>query len=196
MYTLGDRTVGQGGSFGAGVCTIVGSFVFMLCMTLLWWGMRGIMALGGFVATGGPYAIRHQAPDWVWILPVAIIVGVITVIVSLFCARKSGGIRVALLGWPLLFLSLGYNFLEFAFSRPRVVGGWLVCGIVFILMGGLPVLVYLRSRGRYGMFSPAAGGPLPGTEKRPLAAGIVVAQLVMMAGGVLLGTVWFRYLVS
>lgn len=196
MFFNTDNPDGQSGLVRAKICTVAASFVFMLCMTLLWWGMRGVMALGGFVATGGPYAIRHQAPDWVWILPVAIITGVIAVVVSFIGARKSGGIRIALLSWPLLFLSLGYNFLEYAFSRPRIVGGWLVCGIVFVLMGGLPVYVYWRSRQRRGMYSAAAGGSLPGTEKRPLAAAIVVAQLVVMTGGVVLGTLWFRYLAS
>ena len=40
-------------------------------VTCLYQGMRPIMRLGGMVASGGPYAITHPAPSWVWILPVS-----------------------------------------------------------------------------------------------------------------------------
>ena len=49
--------------------------------------------------------------------------------------------------WPALVLSLGWNFLDYAFDPPGtqggVVWGWLICGIVFVLLGGLPLLVML-----------------------------------------------------
>jgi hypothetical protein len=49
--------------------------------------------------------------------------------------------------WPALFLSLGWNFLQYAFDSPTagggIVWGWLVCGVLFMLMGGLPILVMI-----------------------------------------------------
>ena len=51
------------------------------------------------------------------------------------------------LAWPGLFLSLGWNFLEFSFAPPGggFAWGWLVCGVVFVLMGGLPLLLAFKS---------------------------------------------------
>lgn len=51
-----------------------------------------------------------------------------------------------LLAWPALFLSLGWNFLEFGLDPPGGGGpewGWLICAIVFGLMGGVPLLLVL-----------------------------------------------------
>ena len=41
--------------------------------------------------------------------------------------------------WPALFLSLAYNFFDYG-ARGGVQGGWIVCGIVFALMGVVPLL--------------------------------------------------------
>ena len=41
--------------------------------------------------------------------------------------------------WPALFLSLAYNFFDYG-VRGGVNGGWIVCGIVFALMGVVPLL--------------------------------------------------------
>ena len=58
-------------------------------------------------------------------------------------ARRRVRRRSPLLAWPALFLSLGWNFLEFGFDPPGeddgLVWGWIVCGVVFWLMGGLPL---------------------------------------------------------
>jgi hypothetical protein len=63
--------------------------------------------------------------------------------------RCSGGLLRSptantLLAWPALFLSLGWNFLEYGVDPPdgsaNVVWGWLFCGVLFVLMGGLPLL--------------------------------------------------------
>ena len=55
------------------------------------------------------------------------------------------GARPSLLGllWPALFLSLGWNFLEFGLNPPGGTGlawGWLVCAVTFGLMGGVPLI--------------------------------------------------------
>lgn len=61
--------------------------------------------------------------------------------------------------WPALFLSLGWNFLEFGLNPPGpesgLVWGWLICAIVFGLMGGLPLLATIKP-----VFKRFAGGDL------------------------------------
>jgi len=121
-------------------------FGVAFCISLLYQAMRPIMRLGGMVASGGPYAIVHPAPSWVWIMPFTIILGMVFFFLNLFSSGGEG-VNLMPLAWPALFLSLGWNFLEFAFSPPGgvVVWGWLVCGVVFVLMGGLPLLLAFKS---------------------------------------------------
>ena len=45
--------------------------------------------------------------------------------------------------WGVLFGSLGWNFLEFAFTGDDVVWGWLVCGVMFWLMAAPAVYAIL-----------------------------------------------------
>ncbi len=120
-------------------------FGVAFCISLLYQAMRPIMRLGGMVASGGPYAIEHPAPSWVWIMPVAILVGLACFFVNIFTSPAEG-VNLMPLAWPGLFLSLGWNFLEFAFAPPagRIAWGWLVCGVIFVLMGGLPLLLALK----------------------------------------------------
>jgi hypothetical protein len=115
------------------------------CITCLYHGMRGIMRLGGMVASGGPYAIEHPAPNWVWVMPVSILVGMGCFFLNLF-SSDADGVNLMPLAWPALFLSLGWNFLEFAFAPPGggIAWGWVVCGALFIPMGGLPLLIALK----------------------------------------------------
>jgi hypothetical protein len=59
--------------------------------------------------------------------------------------------------WPALFISLGWNFLEYGFDPPFGEGlawGWLVCGVLFMLMGGIPLWIWFGVRRRQGL-SPA-----------------------------------------
>ncbi len=138
-------------SFLLSMITIFGLSFSLTCLYL---AMRGIMRLGGFVASGGPYEIAHPAPRYVWIFPVSIMVGLACVFINLALAGKVGGLNLAPLAWPALFISLGWNFLEFGFRPPGGEGlawGWLVCGVVFWLMGFIPlilILAYARQKFR------------------------------------------------
>lgn len=127
---------------------LIGIFGFSMGLTLLYHAMRGVMKLGGFVASGGPYAISHPAPDWVWIFPVSILASVIFIALNQVNARRIGGINLMALLFPAVFLSLGWNFFQFAFNPPGSGGlawGWLICAILFALMGGVPLLVLIAS---------------------------------------------------
>lgn len=123
-------------------------FVFAFCLALLYMGMRGVMRLGGFVASGGPYHIAHQAPGWVWIFPVSIMLMMACIFTSLSVGAKVGGPNLMALSWSALFLSLGWNFVEFGFGigmGGRLAWGWVICAVAFVLMGGIPLLIILAS---------------------------------------------------
>ena len=51
---------------------------------------------------------------------------------------------LVLLAWPALFISLGWNFLEFAFFPPPpdtgIELGWLIPGVIFVTMGAAPLV--------------------------------------------------------
>ena len=112
--------------------------------------MRAVLDVGGYCAEGGPYVIAQHCPDGVaLLLPLAIFAG-------LGCAGLMGWKGAALggpyaglvaLAWPALFISLGWNFLQFAlFPPPPDTGielGWLIPGVLFVIMGAAPLVGYL-----------------------------------------------------
>src|SRR3712207_8355335 len=87
------------------------------CLTALFLAMRAVMDIGGSCASGGPYEIAQPCPDGVAaIFPLAILAGLVSAgAVAGFGGRFGLG-WLALLAWPALFLSLGWNFLEDAFD--------------------------------------------------------------------------------
>ena len=119
---------------------------FAFFLTCLFLAMRGVMDLGGMVATGGPYEIAHPAPGYVWIIPVSIIASIIMIMASFAEKSDKGFVNlVSLLFWPAIFLSLGWNFIEYGFFKGRLVGGWIVCGLLFALMGGFPLYFIVKA---------------------------------------------------
>jgi hypothetical protein len=162
-------------------------FAVAFCITCLYHGMRGVMRLGGMVASGGPYAIEHPAPSWVWVMPLAIVVGMACFFLNLFSSDEDG-VNLMPLAWPALFLSLGWNFLEFAFAPPGggFAWGWLVCGVVFVLMGGLPLLMAFKSlREKVRSRAQSDQGLKP-----------YAGQWLLIGAGVYLGIVFFRSVVG
>lgn len=114
------------------------------CLTVLFLGMRSVMEIGGFCATGGPYVIEDQCPEGIaWMMPVSIMLGLLALGVNVVASFRLPGPRFALLAWPALFLSLGWNFWEYGLdpgSGSGVAVGWIVSGVVFVLMGGVPLV--------------------------------------------------------
>jgi Short C-terminal domain len=115
-------------------------------LTLVYLSMRAVMDVGGFCAEGGPFVIEQHCPQGVpGVMVGSLLGGIVLAFVYVGIAVANGIPSFAMLLWPALFLSLGWNFLEYAFDPPGadggVVWGWLICGIVFMLMGGLPLLV-------------------------------------------------------
>ncbi len=186
----------------------------VICLVCLYLGMREVMNLGGFVASGGPYEIAHQAPDWIWIMPASIFGGMFFILLNFLNARKIGGIKILIFLWPALFLSLGYNFMEYAINPPgdhsKIVISWLICGIIFIGMGGIPLLVIIRSiiqhiRNRstsehsaFKEFYTGQNHPENGKymNKKSVAVLVFLLTILGLAGGIFLGITLFKIISS
>jgi hypothetical protein len=136
----------------------VGTLGFVVCLTLMFQSMRAVMDVGGFCAEGGAYEIRQHCPEGVaWVMPVAIFGGVISLGVGALGVFSQGGPRPYAFAWSALFLALGWNFLEYGFDPPGggTEAGWLVCGFVFVAMGGVPLLLLLSpAAARWALWGP------------------------------------------
>jgi hypothetical protein len=136
------------------VWLLISSFGLAASITLVWLGMRAVMDIGGACADGGPYVSAQSCPEGV---PLLMMLGIFALFgfgaLGFWAGAHVGGpwIGLPLLAWPGLFLSLGWNFLEYGVSPPEDFGtgpelGWLIPGVMFILMGGVPLLVAWRAR--------------------------------------------------
>jgi hypothetical protein len=128
-------------------------------LTLVFLAMRSVMNVGGYCAEGGPYEIHQHCPQGVpGVMVASIWGGLIFAGIYLFASLRYKVPNLAFLLWPALFLSLGWNFFQYAFDPPGetkgVVVGWLVCGVIFALMGGLPLFVMLPSLWREFVHGP------------------------------------------
>jgi hypothetical protein len=105
--------------------------------TVLFLGMRSVMEIGGSCGgVGAPRCPGHVGG----LVPAAIWGGLIFAGLYIWQCVKHHVPSFTSLLWPALFLSLGYNFFDYAFKGGTVAAGFLVCGVVFGLMGGLPLL--------------------------------------------------------
>ncbi|MPZ69001.1 MAG: hypothetical protein GEU71_05675 [Actinobacteria bacterium] len=136
------------GSFKAPIYVFVTIAGVAAGLTLLYLGMRAVMDIGGACADGGPYVPRVSCPQGV---PLAMFGGIWGgLIMCGLYAVVSIRYRVpSFLGfaWPALFVSLGWNFIDFGIDPPGDMGlvwGWLICGALFMLMGAGPLLVVLK----------------------------------------------------
>ncbi len=120
-------------------------------IALLYQGTGTIMATqGGFVARGGPYVIANEAPQWVWIVPVSIFGLFIFGGIGIYASSRGWGINPVIFGWSGLFIALGWNFLRLGFNPPPDLQGawaWIMCGIVFWIMGFAPLLLFISAFG-------------------------------------------------
>ena len=123
------------------------------CLTLIFLSMRAVMDVGGFCAEGGPYEIQTHCPEGtVLLVPLSIFGGLGSAALAGWKGAQIGGPFAGLvaLAWPALFISLGWNFLEYGLWPPGdeggIVWGWLIPGVIFEAMGILPLLALLPSR--------------------------------------------------
>src|SRR5207248_2770446 len=152
------------------VLLTLGTVGFVACLTLLYQSMRSVMDVGGSCASGGPYAISRPCPEGVaWVMPVAIFGMIISVGLSLLGGFSEGGPRPYAFAWSALFLALGWNFLDYGFDAPGggTSAGWLVCGFVFVAMGGVPLVALLwKTAARWALWGPTEEQPTPRLPRR------------------------------
>lgn len=133
---------------GPVVAYLLGIAGLAFSLTILWLAMRAVMGIGGACASGGPYVPAVECPDVVVAMtPLSIFGLFIFGGLAAWGGAALGGSWLGLifLGWPALFLSLGWNFLEFGVRPPggepgEIVWSWIFCGVVFVIMGGGPLL--------------------------------------------------------
>jgi len=192
---ISGRPVNPGGEARPAhrVMLLVSILVFSFCIACLYMGMRDVMRLGGFVASGGPYQIAHEAPGWIWIFPLSIFLMLGSMFTSFFAGSKVAGPNLMALSWSALFIALGWNFVEFGFGIGTGGGlawGWVICAVLFMLMGGIPLLIIVGSFLKSLQEKRARGiddaGPSWGIS--------LLLQAAAAAGGVLLGLSFFRTL--
>jgi hypothetical protein len=115
------------------------------------------------------------------------------------------GPNLTLLAWPALFLSLGWNFLEYGVDPPGTGGvavGWLICAVVFFAMGGIPLVIGIRAlmmgrdtrvpstvTDRVGTVGPGTGATVTGNVR----IFAWVLQLVAIAFGIWIGIEIFEW---
>ena len=136
-------------SVGAVIRYLIGVGGLAFSLTALFLSMRAVMAIGGACASGGPYVPAVECPDVVLALTPLSIFGIFLFGGLAFWGGASlgaGWAGLIALAWPALFLSLGWNFLEFGLNPPGAEPGelewsWLFCAVVFAVMGGGPLLV-------------------------------------------------------
>ncbi|HEX7347669.1 MAG TPA: hypothetical protein VF253_12820, partial [Candidatus Limnocylindrales bacterium] len=120
-----------------------GSWVlFTACFALLYQVSAVVLGLGGFCATGGPYVIETECPEAVVVFaPLSIFGGLIAAAIGLIFARGFGT-PLVIWAWPILFVGLGIDFLAATFLPGGVAN--VVVGVVFIVMGLVPLVIVLR----------------------------------------------------
>jgi hypothetical protein len=109
-------------------------------ITAVYLGMRDLMVeSGGACASGGPYVIANECSSGqVALLSGGLVAMLVFAGVHAAVEHWADGPRI---GWPaivaVLFLALGWNFIDLGLDPPREDGssaGWLVSGVVFWLM--------------------------------------------------------------
>lgn len=143
-------------SVGAVGVLVVSVLVLAVAVVWTFLGMRAVMDVGGSCAEGGPYQIAQPCPDGAVLLSAAIPVMILSAMLWSAVALLVRAPTLLLPMWVALFGSLGWNFLEYAFTADDgLVWGWIVCGVVFEAMA-LPALVILVIGSRFTNISTRA----------------------------------------
>lgn len=107
-------------------------------LTVLFLSMRGVMDVGGSCGSSGtglPSCPGHIAG----LMPAAIWGGLIFAGLYVWQTVRHKVPSFVSLLWPALFLSLGYNFFDYGITNAGGAGLFVV-GVVFVLMGGVPLI--------------------------------------------------------
>ena len=151
---------------------LLGAAGLAACLTLVFLSMRAVMDVGGFCAEGGPYQIQTHCPaGTALLLPLAIFAGIGAVALMAWKGQLLGSPfgELVMLAWPALFISLGWNFLEYGLwpgDNSGIAWGWLIPGILFEVMGIVPLFGLLPSRRGQWAGTADSADALSATRKR------------------------------
>jgi hypothetical protein len=125
------------------VLTFVGMAGTVACLSILFLSMRAVMDVGGRCVSGNTGLDLPPCPDGVaGLMTGSIFLGM--GFLALY-AINAVGPNLTWLAWPALFISLGWNFLQYGIDPPGPesgpIWGWLICAVVFILMGAGPLVI-------------------------------------------------------
>lgn len=156
-------------------------------MTMLFLGMRSVMGIGGACAEGGPFVPVRPCPEGVPLLVVGgFWLGALSTAVYAWKVYAHKAPSLLAYFWPALFLSLGWNFAQFGFAPPDgsgLVWGWIVCAAVFLLMGGLPlvIVVWAKRSGGVGVLGTPMSAYWMALQAAAIALGIFGALRIFAA---------------
>ena len=154
--------------------TFLGLTGVTIALTWMFLAMRSVMAIGGSCASGGPYQIATPCPHGTGVVMLLGIFGGLISIGVYAALGLRAGPQLTILVWSTLFLSLGWNFLDFGLHAPDDAGpvvGWLICAVVFALMGGAPLaaLVFSPAFARKTLWSDPRDWPkVQVSRRRPM----------------------------
>ena len=128
---------------------LVGIAGLAFSIALMFIEMRAVLDVGGSCADGGPYVSAQPCPQGTWLMFLAIFGGFGWGALAFWAGASIGGrySSVPFLAWPALFCTLGFNFLQYGVAPPGGGGielGFLIPGILFELMGGIPLVLGLK----------------------------------------------------
>jgi len=151
----------------------VGAAGLAMCITLMFYGMRSVMDVGGACADGGPFVPAQSCPQG---SPAALILGTfgwfgfgaLTFVGGALVGGAWAG--VGILAWTGLFAALGWNFLDYGlFNSPdgEIVWGWLIPGVMFQVMAFAPLVIGGTIVGSMRAMSVSGPARRPGGSGRP-----------------------------
>jgi hypothetical protein len=125
---------------------LIGVALGSACLTLVFPGMRSVMDIGGACAEGGPYVPVQPCPDGAALALIGGAFGLFGAagLMIWFGSRLGRGyVTLVFLGWPILFISLGFNFLQYGLNPPPdqpIEWGFIIPGVIFWVIGCGPLL--------------------------------------------------------
>jgi Short C-terminal domain len=152
------------------LATYLGLAGVTVALVWLYESMRAVLAIGGSCASGGPYVVATPCPHGTGWTTVGAIFGGLAAAALYTAYGLRQGPRITILVWSALFLALGWNFLDFGLhdNGSGPASGWLVCAVVFALLGGGPVIALAWPNYRRDvLWSDGEGLPVGLRSNRP-----------------------------